>query len=162
MLLAGGLALVAAGRSEPRRTRRLSKCVARRLRGTGAGPGPATRSAALTDGRGADRVWLWRCCSAPALALRPATEDDCLRLPSLAQPSASSSSPSLHDPTPIPLDDFTAAGFQRTLADPDRRLLIAESAGTPVGVVRFDIDGDAAKISAPPSGSPVRPSSRCS
>ena len=141
-LLAGGLALGRAAVAAPD-----AQTIEAALRVACAAPalvqGLATRSAALTDGRGADRVAA-AMLPAPALALRPATEDDCLRLhrwrnhPHILAVS--------HDPTPIPLDDHRR-WFARTLADPDRRLLIAESAGTPVGVVRFDIDGDAAKIS---------------
>jgi RimJ/RimL family protein N-acetyltransferase len=37
--------------------------------------------------------------------------------------------------------------LRRVLADPDRRLLVAEHAGTPVGTVRFDRDGDAWEVS---------------
>jgi UDP-2,4-diacetamido-2,4,6-trideoxy-beta-L-altropyranose hydrolase len=39
------------------------------------------------------------------------------------------------------------AWFESVMSDPDRPLLIGESAGQPVGVVRFDITGDEADLS---------------
>jgi RimJ/RimL family protein N-acetyltransferase len=39
------------------------------------------------------------------------------------------------------------AWFDSVLSDSDRPLLIGESAGQPVGVVRFDIDNDTAELS---------------
>lgn len=41
--------------------------------------------------------------------------------------------------------DAHVAWLERTLADPDRLLLVGELDGVPVGVVRFDIDGTAAE-----------------
>lgn len=45
----------------------------------------------------------------------------------------------------IPLPDHLA-WFTRALADPDREILIALHEGQPIGMVRFDQDGDTATI----------------
>lgn len=40
-----------------------------------------------------------------------------------------------------------ARWFERVLRDPDRVLLIGVSEGSPIGMCRFDIDGDSAEVS---------------
>lgn len=116
--------------------------------------GLAERSSALVDGRGADRVA--DLLLPPALSLRPASAADGDRILAWRNHPAVRAV-SLDD---RPID--TAAHYAwlaRTLADPARSLLIAEAAGTPVGVVRFDYAGDTATISvyrAPEAGSAGR------
>jgi RimJ/RimL family protein N-acetyltransferase len=115
--------------------------------------GLARRSAALTDGLGAERV-----ASAlfPAsLVFRRATMDDaelifrCRNHPAVRGASLDSR-------------EFTreahAAWMGRTLASRERVLLVAEHDGEPQGVVRFDLSPPEARISVyrVPSGGTVR------
>lgn len=104
--------------------------------------GLAERSGALVDGRGADRVA--DLMLPPTLNLRPATAADGDRILAWRNHPAVRAV-SLDD---RPIDNAAHhAWLARTLADPTRSLLIAEAAGTPVGVVRFDYAGDTATIS---------------
>lgn len=115
--------------------------------------GLATRSLALVDGQGAQRVA--DCLLPRRLAFRAATLADSANLlhwrnhPQIRQVSL--------DPREIGLDEHQA-WLQRVISDPQRRLLIAEQNGEPVGVVRFDLQGPDARISVyrVPTGAPTR------
>ncbi len=115
--------------------------------------GLARRSAALTDGLGAERVA--DALFPASLVFRRATIDDaelifrCRNNPSVRGVSLDSReiSREAHD-----------AWMGRTLASPARVLLVAEHGGEPQGVVRFDLRPPEATISVyrVPSGSNVR------
>ena len=104
--------------------------------------GLSTRSARLVDGRGAERVA--DALLPTAFTFRPATLDDSDKLlnwrndPAIRQVSlhAGEIDRASHD-----------AWLQRTLADPQRILLVAEFDGKPAGVVRFDFLAAEALIS---------------
>lgn len=96
--------------------------------------GLSTRSATLVDGRGAERVA--DALLPTAFTFRPATADDSENLlnwrndPAVRGVSLNSGK----------IDRAShEAWLQRTLADPQRILLVAESGGKPAGVVRFDL-----------------------
>jgi UDP-2,4-diacetamido-2,4,6-trideoxy-beta-L-altropyranose hydrolase len=104
-----------------------------------------TRSRALVDGQGATRValaLLARC--AAGMQLRPVTHSDALTLwrwrnhPATRQASRQS-----HD---ISLEAHEA-WLAGALADPRRRLRIAQIGPREVGVIRFDRRGDACELS---------------
>lgn len=109
--------------------------------------GLSQRCLALVDGRGVERVinaMTAADADTVALTLRPATLAD--RDDLLAWRNAPSIRAISLDGTTI-APDTHAAWLARTLANPARILLIAEQAGKPVGVVRFDLDGSDATIS---------------
>lgn len=104
--------------------------------------GLSARSATLVDGRGAERVA--DALLPTAFTFRPASLDDSDNLlnwrndPAIRDVSLSAGEidRASHD-----------AWLQRTLADPQRILLVAEFDGKPVGVVRFDFLATEAIIS---------------
>lgn len=78
------------------------------------------------------------------LHLRPAVEADAERVfPWRNDPAVRGAS---LDPREIAWEDHRA-WFRTTLERADRRLLVAESEGVAVGVLRFDLDGMQAEIS---------------
>jgi UDP-2,4-diacetamido-2,4,6-trideoxy-beta-L-altropyranose hydrolase len=100
-------------------------------------------AAHLVDGKGAARI-------ATALlrtkvTLRPARASDCRDVwqwrnePKVREASTASA--------PIPWEAHRA-WFEATLGSPERRLLIGESDGVAIGVLRFDLIGEAAAVSA--------------
>jgi len=104
--------------------------------------GLSSRSAALVDGRGAGRVvealFLGRLEFRRAT---PADSDNLLRWRNHPAVRAASLDPAeIARPT-------HEAWMARTLADPQRILLVAERRGVPVGVVRFDLSPREAVIS---------------
>lgn len=92
----------------------------------------SSKAAALTDGRGAQRVA--KMMGKPALVLRLAAEEDASLLFDWANDEGVRSS-SLN-PAPIPWEDHVA-WFHRRLADPSSIIFIATLDGSPAGVVRF-------------------------
>lgn len=94
----------------------------------------ARQSRALVDGMGADRVAA-RLLS-DALSLRRAVEADCANV--FGWRNHPDTRRYALDPTEI---DFQSheQWFSKVIKDPSRMLLIAELKGTPVGVLRFDI-----------------------
>ena len=98
-------------------------------------------AAGLVDGRGAQRVAA--SLTRDTLALRPATMADAIRLHAWRDHPAVRAT--CGDPAPIPLDAHLR-WFERTLADPDRRLWVGRLGGLDVGSIRFDRlrDGTAA------------------
>lgn len=107
---------------------------------------PAQRQAlsaggqALVDGRGAERVaWSMLVHSGQPLALRPVGPDDSYTLWSWRNDAvtraASRQSEAITWPT-------HTAWFNRTLADPGRRLWLAHRQGCLAGVIRFDAMAD--------------------
>lgn len=104
--------------------------------------GLAQRGAALVDGQGAERVA--DCLLAEPLCLRPATLADA-ELIFAWRNAPSIRAISINAP---PLQQAAHAQWlAATLTNPQRSLLIAESAGRPTGVVRFDYAGSTATIS---------------
>ena len=104
--------------------------------------GLSERSATLVDGRGAKRV-ADTLFPAP-LTFRPATLEDSDNLLNWRNdPAIRSVSLTSHG-----IDRNTHSSWlQKTLADPQRVLLIAEHEGRPAGVVRFDLHPQEAVIS---------------
>jgi UDP-2,4-diacetamido-2,4,6-trideoxy-beta-L-altropyranose hydrolase len=100
------------------------------------------RAAALVDGRGTDRVV--RAMDREPIVLRRAGPDDCDAVWTWRNDERTRRH-SL-DPAPVPLDDHRR-WFSSSLANTDRALLIGESAGEPVGVLRYDRVADSATIS---------------
>jgi RimJ/RimL family protein N-acetyltransferase len=101
------------------------------------------RSAAnLVDGAGAMRVAAE--LVAPAIALRRATAADARM--AFAWRNAEENRRYSRNTRLIPLDEHLA-WFEQTLALEDRILLIAESEGMPIGVLRYDLQGNAAEVS---------------
>jgi UDP-2,4-diacetamido-2,4,6-trideoxy-beta-L-altropyranose hydrolase len=102
----------------------------------------AARSAAIVDGRGAERVAAR--LSGGEVRLRPATQADAGPLlawrnhPDIRRYSGNAAEirPAEH-----------AAWFERVLADRARHLLIAEDAAGPLGVLRYDVDEPSARVS---------------
>ncbi|NJO32923.1 MAG: UDP-2,4-diacetamido-2,4,6-trideoxy-beta-L-altropyranose hydrolase [Rhodospirillales bacterium] len=100
-------------------------------------------AARLVDGKGAERIAavLLR----TKVTLRPAQASDCRDLwqwrnePKVREASTASA--------PIPWEDHRT-WFEATLGNPDRRLLIGESDGVAIGVLRFDLAGETATVSA--------------
>lgn len=106
------------------------------LRGIGA------RSAELVDGRGSQRIA--DALHSAGISFRRATKadsEDMLRWRNHPEVRARSLDANEIDPK------THSAWMDRVLADPDRELLVAEDAGRPVGVVRFDLQGVGATIS---------------
>jgi UDP-2,4-diacetamido-2,4,6-trideoxy-beta-L-altropyranose hydrolase len=96
----------------------------------------------LVDGRGTERVL--RAMAVLAVRVRPAVAEDARNLfewrnhPAIRRASHSSAA----------LDwDAHSLWLAAVLGDPARVLLIGESAGEPVGVVRFDVSEEAALVS---------------
>jgi UDP-2,4-diacetamido-2,4,6-trideoxy-beta-L-altropyranose hydrolase len=104
--------------------------------------GMARRARALVDGRGAQRVAA--VLLSAKLIIREATESDRRQIfewrnhPEVRRLS--------RDPAAIGWETHVK-WYAETLHNPDRALLIAESAGRPVAVVRFDISADSAEVS---------------
>jgi UDP-2,4-diacetamido-2,4,6-trideoxy-beta-L-altropyranose hydrolase len=102
----------------------------------------AKNARAAVDGRGASRVA--RIALPEDLSVRPARAEDSRDVwfwrnePKVRESSRNSAVISWEDHD---------SWYSRTLADDSRRLLIAESAGAPVAVVRFDAQASAAEIS---------------
>lgn len=100
------------------------------------------KSMSIVDGYGADRVR--RAIGVFSVAVREATLGDSERVFEWRN-SAPVREMSLNS---APIDWLThCAWFESVMADSDRLLLIGESAGQSVGVVRFDITGDSADLS---------------
>ena len=78
------------------------------------------------------------------LTIRPARPEDGEMLwhwrnePSVRKASLS--------PDPIPLDRHLD-WYEKALSDPDRKILVAELTDQPIGMVRFDHDGDVSTVS---------------
>lgn len=96
----------------------------------------------IVDGRGTARIL--RTLGVIAVAVRPVVSDDARSLfewrnhPSIREASRSSA----------PLQwNAHKTWLDAALSDPSRVLLIGESAGRPVGVVRFDVADDTAEVS---------------
>jgi UDP-2,4-diacetamido-2,4,6-trideoxy-beta-L-altropyranose hydrolase len=100
------------------------------------------RARALVDGLGTFRVWLR--LNEDSLRLRPAVAEDCCRIwewandPAVRAVSFTSEA--------IPWEQHIA-WFTRKLTDANTRLWIAEQDTSPVGQVRFDLEGFVATIS---------------
>lgn len=94
---------------------------------------------ALCDGRGTARVLA--ALSAPRTILRAATAEDCVSV--FQWRNDPDTRRYFHDPDPVTLADHNA-WFDRTIADPERRLWIGEEGGRPTGVIRFDRSRDGA------------------
>lgn len=112
------------------------------LRPSGLRPMLSRAAAELVDGRGVDRV-----CSALAtipISLRPAAKADCMDLHRWR--NSEEVRRTAFTPDPITEADHRA-WFDAVLADPKRALLIGESEGRPVGVLRYDMDVDEAEVS---------------
>jgi RimJ/RimL family protein N-acetyltransferase len=96
----------------------------------------------IVDGQGTDRVL--RALGASRIVIRPATAADSSNLYGWR-----------NDPVVRAVSRETAlieraghdAWLVRTLADPQRVLLVGEEGGRPVGVVRFDLAGGDAEVS---------------
>ena len=101
----------------------------------------ARHAAELVDGRGAERVAL---AMNPLVSLRSAAESDAR--PMLAWRNHPSTRAFFRDPRPIAEADHVA-WWERTLASPDRALLIGQVGSTDVGVLRLDFDSDQAEVS---------------
>jgi UDP-2,4-diacetamido-2,4,6-trideoxy-beta-L-altropyranose hydrolase len=102
----------------------------------------ALHSRALVDGNGARRLAV--ALTAPLLELRRASELDASLLfegRNAAHVRRFSFNPDLID------WDGHVAWLARSLADPRRLILIAETAQGPVGVVRYDLEGAEAEVS---------------
>ncbi len=96
----------------------------------------------LVDGQGANRVARILC--QPPLTLRQAEPSDCEQV--FTWRNDESNRRFALDPAEIDWETH-AAWFNRTLANPHRVLLIGESKGEPVGVLRYDLDGEGAVVS---------------
>jgi UDP-2,4-diacetamido-2,4,6-trideoxy-beta-L-altropyranose hydrolase len=97
---------------------------------------------ALVDGQGAERVG--RALQADALSLRRATIED--RESLFAWRNSEEVRARSFGSGTIAWADHVA-WLERTLADPSRALLVGESEGAPVGVLRYDVRGDEAVVS---------------
>ncbi len=101
--------------------------------------GLARAASAAVDGRGVERI-----LDACELTIRPATEPDAALL--LGWRNDPDTLAWSHDSRPV-AEPVHRAWLQRSLANPDRLLLIAE-AGHPVGTVRFDrVEADTWEVS---------------
>lgn len=98
----------------------------------------------LVDGLGSLRVWFH--LNADQLRLRPAGPEDCRRVWEWANEPAVRAVSFSSDPI---LWEDHKKWFAQRLADPDCRFWIAETAdeSTPLGQVRFDVNGSEATIS---------------
>lgn len=98
----------------------------------------AATARSTVDGRGARRILD---AVTPEPAVRPATDADAELLLAWRNDEETRA----WSRTPDPVDPAGhRAWLARVLADPDRRLYVAEHDGRPVGTVRFDRDGDGA------------------
>jgi len=100
------------------------------------------RAMALVDGRGTER--LLRALGLPQVTVRAAVEGDCARV--LKWRNHEPVRLASRDTAPIDIVSHNR-WFASVLADPGRLLLIGEAQGEPVGAVRYDIDGAAARVS---------------
>jgi UDP-2,4-diacetamido-2,4,6-trideoxy-beta-L-altropyranose hydrolase len=104
--------------------------------------GMSERGAGLVDGRGAERVAA--AMLSTDVSLRLAVESDCERVYEWRNhPDVRSKS---RQSAPIDYNSH-AHWYAQALRDPNRLLLLAESAGRAVAVVRFDIGADCAEVS---------------
>ncbi len=99
-------------------------------------------AAALCDGRGAGRVAEF--IGPVVVRLRAATMADCKRMHEWRNDEDTRRFSA--DPRPIPYAAH-CTWFERSLANPFRVLLVAERDGTPVGVLRFDLERTVATVS---------------
>jgi RimJ/RimL family protein N-acetyltransferase len=102
----------------------------------------ATAARATVDGRGVDRVA--SALSPPNIALRPATEQDARQVWDWR--NAHEIRATAIDTAEIPWESHSV-WFARRIADPNSVMLVAQEGAVGVGVVRFDLDGDAAAVS---------------
>lgn len=98
--------------------------------------------AAVVDGRGVARAAA--AVAPPAVTVRPAEAGEARKI--WEWRNAPEIRATAIDPAEIPWDDHRA-WFARRIADPDTMMLVGEDGGAEVGVVRFDLDGDAATVS---------------
>jgi UDP-2,4-diacetamido-2,4,6-trideoxy-beta-L-altropyranose hydrolase len=104
--------------------------------------GMSAAASRLVDGRGAQR--LANVLARPDASLRPARPDDSRRVWQWRNdPHIRSFS---NNPTPISWEEH-GAWFEAALARPHQSLLIGEADHVPVGVLRFDVEGDEATVS---------------
>jgi UDP-2,4-diacetamido-2,4,6-trideoxy-beta-L-altropyranose hydrolase len=96
----------------------------------------------LVDGRGSSRVAGW--LSPPHIILRPAKMEDCDAI--YRWRNSEETRRHIFHPDSIPLDSHIR-WFRKSLEDTNRVLLIGETAGEPVGVLRYDMQGSEALIS---------------
>ena len=96
----------------------------------------------IVDGRGSLRVAGW--LSPPHIILRRATIEDCDAI--YRWRNAEETRRHIFHPDPIPLESHIR-WFRKLLEDANRVLLIGETAGEPVGVLRYDMQGSEALIS---------------
>lgn len=102
----------------------------------------SARALAMVDARGVQRVG--GMLVPPLITVRVAQEEDCDSL--YEWRNADETRRYIFDSASIPLETHRA-WFRKTLVNPDRILLIGEIDGSPVGVVRYDCDGEEALIS---------------
>ena len=100
------------------------------------------RAMAVVDGRGTER--LLRAMGFSLVRIRKAVATDAG--PMLCWRNEPAVRKASRNEAPIDLASHQR-WFDLTLADPNRLLLIGEFSGKPVGVVRFDIDGESAEVS---------------
>lgn len=98
--------------------------------------------AAAVDGAGVARVC--RALGCTGISLRPAVAEDGDDLFAWRNREAVRLASRNREPIPRPVHE---AWLADTLARADRRLLVGERNGVPVGVVRFDLAGDEAEVS---------------
>jgi UDP-2,4-diacetamido-2,4,6-trideoxy-beta-L-altropyranose hydrolase len=101
-----------------------------------------SRCRSLVDGRGAQRCA--RVLAGGGVGLRRAQDFDCLSV--LAWRNAPENRENSLDPKPLGEAEHQR-WYAATLSNPDRELLIAESDGDAVGVLRYDISGKCALVS---------------
>jgi UDP-2,4-diacetamido-2,4,6-trideoxy-beta-L-altropyranose hydrolase len=100
------------------------------------------RAFALVDGKGVQRVAAALCGA--GVTVRPAAAADCAAMHEWRNaPAVRAAS---RNPREVSLQEHQR-WFDEVLRSPGRCLLIGESCGAPVGVVRFDIDGAQAEVS---------------
>lgn len=102
----------------------------------------SARAVALVDGRGAERVAVHM--ASAWVKVRPAAPDDAAG--AWVWRNAESTRRHFHDAAPVPLPQHMS-WWQRTLADPQRELLVAEIGSLPVGIVRLDHADDSSTTS---------------
>lgn len=100
----------------------------------------AARAGALADGKGAARVAA-QLLPEPVV-LRLAQPADCEAV--LAWRNAEETRREAHDPRPIDAEAHRF-WFRRALEDPGKALLIGELDGAPIGVLRYDLQGEGAR-----------------
>ena len=102
----------------------------------------AARGLAAVDALGTERVV--RAMLGPEVAMRPATEADARDV--FDWRNAAEVRRHSRNGTPIDWEDHRR-WFAAALADPARVLLVGSVAGSPAGVVRYDLAGDSAEVS---------------